>query len=114
MKFLRYLAIAYAACTLPAAHAAGELVQSCSPYGPYGNTIQGWAMVGATNDFSCGVPNGVRYLWKNLNGSPYGALEIVCGIYNLPNWWPVSYRSSLGTSCYNLSQWQYTIEYRGN
>ena len=106
-KIAAGLFFAASAC---AANATGEMVATCSPYGPYGSVIQGWGIIQVQPDNSCGFSNPRRYIWQNLNGVSYGATAGVCSLYNLPNWWPIKYISSSGT-CNGGTQC--IIEYRG-
>jgi hypothetical protein len=114
----KYFIYLFAFLTFSSAHAAGEVVSNCSPYGPNGNgTISpGWGISSMRFDMSCGIYQ-TRFNWINMNGYPYGAKVQVCNINEqLQNWWPVSYITNnprVGP-CYSGGAYYYIVEYRGN
>lgn len=94
------------------AYATGEVVVNCSPYGPAGQVVPGWAIIRMQSDLACGSWG--RFTWQNLNGYPRGMRVAVCDVGNLPNWWPVEYRSNIGGPCRGGGSYYYIVEYRGN
>jgi hypothetical protein len=118
MKYIKYIISIYIIAAFSSAHAAGEVVQSCSGYGPYGNIIPGWALISIKTYAAgpCGIPSSTQYTWKNINGYPYGSREIVCSFENLPNWWPIQYirNTSPAQGPCNGAAYTYLVEYRGN